>query len=280
MAGRLSRSWDLVKASWDVLQQDKALLVFPLISSIAMLAVVACFALPLIGLGALDGLTRDSSTTLVHYGLAFLFYLAEYFVIFYFNAALVGAAMKRLAGGNPSLGDGFAIANSRLASILGYAFIAATVGMILRAIQERVGFIGKIVVGLIGAGWTLATALVVPVLVAREIGPLDAVKESAGLLKRTWGENVIGQAGMGFAFALIYVCIIAAGTGLMIVAAMANSLAALIVAAIVAVAALMLAFLVHGALSGIYAAALYRYATNAPVQGFAPGALQLAFKPK
>ena len=112
--------------------------------------------------------------------------------------------MKRLDGGNPTIGDGFAIANSRLANILGYAFIAATVGLILRAIQERVGFLGKIVVGLIGAGWSVATYLVVPVLVAREIGPIDAVKESASLLRRTWGENVIGQAGMGFAFGLIY----------------------------------------------------------------------------
>ena len=86
------------------------------------------------------------------------------------------------------------IATSKMGTIAGYALIAATVGMILRAIQERVGFIGRIIVGLLGVGWTVATYLVVPVLVTRDVGPIDAVKESAGWLKKTWGENVIRPA--------------------------------------------------------------------------------------
>src|SRR5437773_3238791 len=105
--------------------------------------------------------------------------------------------MARLDGGNPTVGDGLAIASSKLTSIAGYTLIAATVGMVLRAIQERVGFLGKIVVGILGAGWSIATYLVVPVLVTRDIGPVEAVKESAMLLRRTWGENLIGQGGIG-----------------------------------------------------------------------------------
>ncbi|MEP7084093.1 MAG: DUF6159 family protein, partial [Betaproteobacteria bacterium] len=180
--GRLSRSWSLVKASWTVLRQDKELLVFPLISSLAMLAVVACFALPLVGSGAFDGLARGDESTLLHYGIAFVFYVVQYFVIFYFNAALVGAAMIRLDGGDPTVGDGLRIASSKLGAIFGYALIAATVGLVLRVLQERVGFLGKIVIGLLGTGWTVATYLVVPVLVTRDVGPVEAVKESATLL--------------------------------------------------------------------------------------------------
>src|SRR5690349_15974807 len=140
MFDRLSRSWELVKSSWAVLQQDRELLVFPLISSIAMLAVIACFALPVIGIYGFDGLGRafGGHTTLAQYAAAFLFYVVQYFVIFYFNAALVGAAMIRLDGGDPTVSDGLAIANSRLGSIFGYAMIAATVGMVLRMLQERV----------------------------------------------------------------------------------------------------------------------------------------------
>ena len=213
MFERLSRSWQLVKASGAVLKQDKELLLFPLISSISTLLVLACFAVPVIGLGALDGLTGrgDGVISTAAYLIAFLFYLSQYFVIFFFNAALVGAAMIRLNGGNPTLGDGLRIASSKAGSILGYAFIAATVGMILRATQERVGFIGKIIVGILGAGWTLATYMVVPVLVTRDVGPVDAVKESAMLLKKTWGENIAGQAGLGLAFGLIQFGIIIGG---------------------------------------------------------------------
>ncbi len=283
MFERLSRSWVLVKASAAVLKQDKELLLFPLISLAALVAVVACFALPIIGLGALDGLSRGANDGVSAglYVVAFLFYFSQYFVIFFFNAALVGAAMIRLDGGDPTFGDGMRIAASRLAVIAGYAFIAATVGMILRAIQERVGFIGRIIVGLLGVGWTIATYLVVPVLVARDVGPIEAVKESATLLKKTWGENVIGQAGLGLAFAFIFFGVIAFGVFLIVVAALAHSAALIVLAVVVAVLAVAITALVQAALTGIYAAALYRYATTGEgTQGFDSSAMQLAFAPK
>src|SRR4051812_14988748 len=95
MFDRMSRSWELVKASWSVLGEDKELLVFPLISSLAMLAVVACFALPVLGIAGFDGITRalDGKVSPTQYAVGFLFYVVQYFVAFYFNAALVGAAM-------------------------------------------------------------------------------------------------------------------------------------------------------------------------------------------
>ena len=282
MFERFSRSWALVKASGSVLKEDKELLIFPLISSIATIVVVACFALPIIGLGALDGLSGGGNGVISTgaYVVGFLFYLSQYFVIFFFNAALVGAALTRLDGGNPTVSDGLRIATSKAGSILGYAFIAATVGMILRAIQERVGFIGKIIVGLIGAGWTVATYLVVPVLVARDVGPIDAVKESAALLKKTWGENVIGQAGIGFAFTLILFAVIIIGVLLTIAAASTGNMPLTILVGIFAVGAVIATALINSALSGIYAAALYRYASgNSTTQGFDSNALQLAFVP-
>lgn len=283
MFDRLSRSWELVKASWTVLKQDKELLVFPLISSLAMLAVVACFALPVLGLGGLDGLSRafDGHVSFAQYAVGFMFYVVQYFVIFYFNVALVGAVMIRLDGGNPTVGDGLAVASSRLWNILGYALIAATVGMVLRAIQERVGFIGKIIVGFLGAGWSIATYLVVPVLVTSDVGPTEAVKESATLLKRTWGENVIGQTGIGLAFGLIHVAIILSGIAIVVAAAMANSLVLVALAIVAVVGAILFTLLVQSALSGIYSAALYRYATTDEGTGpFTTDVLELAFKPK
>ena len=283
MFERLSRSWGLVKASGSVLKQDKELLVFPLISSIAAILVGACFILPMIGMGALDGLSGGDNAAVSAgvYFVAFLFYTSQYFVIFFFNAALVGAAMIRLNGGDPTVRDGLNIAMSKIGSILGYALIAATVGMILRAIQERVGFLGKIIVGLLGVGWTMATFLVVPVLVTRDVGPIDAVKESATLLKKTWGENVIGQGGIGFAFGLITFAIIICGIALIAAAAFTGSVAVIVLAVVITIAAVIASALIHTALSGIYAAALYRYATDGSgTAGFEPKLLENAFSPK
>jgi hypothetical protein len=284
MFARLSRSWDLVKASAGVLGQDKALLMFPLASAGSMVLVLLAFALPVIGLGALDGLSGggNKGISAAMYAVAFLFYFAHYLVIFFFNTALVGAAMMRLEGGKPTLGDGLRIATSRLGTIAGYALIAATVGMVLRAIEERVGFIGKIIVALIGVGWTLATYLVVPVLVAQNVGPIDAVKESASLLKKTWGENVIGQAGIGLAFGFILFGVIVLGGALTAVAGVATHNVYVVLAMLVlTIVAVGVAILVQGALSGIYAAALYRYASGGQMtQGFDGETMRLAFAAK
>ena len=283
MFERLSRSWKLVKASASVLKEDKELLVFPLISSAALLLVLASFALPIIGLNALDGLSggSDQKVSVAVYAVAFLFYFCQYSVIFFFNTALVGAAMMRLDGGNPTLRDGMRIATSKIGVILGYAFIAATVGMILRAIEERVGFIGKIIVGLLGIGWALATYLVVPVLAARDVGPIDAIKESGTLLKKTWGENVIGQAGMGLAFGLIFMGIVLIGAFLIIAAAVSGSAILIGLAVVVVVLTVVITVLVQSTLAGIYSAALYRYATTGKgSQGFDADTMKLAFAPK
>ncbi len=283
MFTRLSRSWELVKASASVLRQDKELLLFPLISMGALVLVVASFALPVFGLGMLQSISggSDERISVGLYAVAFLFYFSQYFVIFFFNAALVGAAMIRLDGGDPTFSDGMRIATSKIGAIAGYALVAATVGMILRAIQERVGFIGRIIVGLLGAGWTVATYMVVPVLVARDVGPIEAVKESTALLKKTWGENVIGQVGLAAAFGFIFFGVMLGGMALVVAAFVSQSLFLIVTAFVVVILAIGITGLLQSALTGIYAAALYRYATTGKsTQGFDSGAMKLAFAPK
>lgn len=283
MFDRLSRSWTLVKASASVLRQDKELVVFPLISFVSLIAVLACFAVPVIGLGFVESFNRHGGAlTAAHYVVAFLFYFSQYFVIFFFNSALVGAAMIRLDGGTPTVGEGIRIATSRIGAIAGYALIAATVGLVLRMIQERVGFVGKIIVGLLGAGWSIATFLVVPVIVSRtDVGPIDAVKESATLLRKTWGENLIGQVGISAAFGLIFLGVFMCGALLVALAVASHSIALIVAALVIAVLAIGLTGLVQAALSGIYEAALFRYATDgSQTPGFATDTLQLAFRAK
>ncbi|HOV97264.1 MAG TPA: DUF6159 family protein [Thermomonas sp.] len=261
MFARLSRSWSLIKASAGVLRQDKELLVFPLLSAVCTLVVAAAFVLPALGLGVLDGV-RGGGASLAMYVLGFLFYLVQYFVIFFFNSALVGAALIRLEGGSPSLRDGLQIARSKALPILGYAAIAATVGLLLRSLQERAGWLGRLAVGFLGVAWTVASFLVVPVLVSRDVGPIDAIKESALLLKKTWGENLIGQGGVGLVFGLIFVVMSVLAVLLIIVAATSGSAVLIGVAIAIVVMAFLLAALIHAALAGIYSAALYRYAVG------------------
>src|SRR5436190_4478009 len=105
MFTRLARSWELIKASSTVLRQDKELLLFPLFSAIAALLVSASFLIPLFVTGAFEHADSHSGNTGTWIVL-FLFYLSQYFVIFFFNAALIGAALIRLDGGDPTVADG------------------------------------------------------------------------------------------------------------------------------------------------------------------------------
>jgi hypothetical protein len=159
--------------------------------------------------------------------------------------------------------------------------IAATVGMILRAISERSSTLGKIVVSLMVLAWNLATYLVVPVLVVENVGPIEAVKRSSGYLKKTWGEQIAGHLGMGAVFGLLGFGTVLAGAVLIVGAAATESAALIIAVALLVVLALVAIALISSALSGIYAAAVYRYAAEGDTRTFfSPEMVRAAFRRK
>ncbi len=280
MFEKFSRSWQLVKASGAVLRQDKSLLVFPAVSSVAAILVAITFFLPLLFTDALLG-ADETDMSPAFWVWMFLFYLSQYFVIFFFNTALVAAAMIRLDGGQPTLSAGLNVALSRVGSLFVYAVIAATVGVLLRALAERFGFIGRLVIGMIGMAWTVATFLVVPILATRQVGAVDAVKESASLLKQTWGENLIGQAGIGLAFMLIHIALVTLTVALVALAAAVGSVALIVLTTVAGLVAVLAAALIQAALTGIYSAALYRHATGQPnPEAFSDQMLNTAFQVK
>ena len=280
--GKFSRSWALAKASMAVLKSDKELLVFPLVSGAVALIVAATFILPMFGMGMFRNLEAgEASLPAMAYVWLFCFYVVQYFVIFFFNAALVAAAMIRLEGGDPTVADGLRAARERIGPILGYAAIAATVGMLLQAMKNKENNVVMRIVGsLLGVAWTLASFLVVPVLVMQNVGPIDAIKRSVELLKRTWGENAIGNVGIGLVFGLVTALVVVVAAVLVFLAASVSGALAVTVA-VFAVLALVTLGIIQSALAGVYSAALYRYATvgEAPA-GFSGTGLQTAFQPR
>lgn len=282
MFERLSRSWELVKASYGVLRADKELIVFPFVSMLGTLAVMIVFAIPLALAGSF-GRMADGNTGIFEYAMAFVFYVVMYTVIIFSNVALVGAAMIRLRGGDPTLADGFRIANEHLGQIIGYAAISATVGVLLRALRERGGLAGAVVSWIGGIAWNLATFLVVPVLVVENIGPIEAIRRSTALLKRTWGEQIVGNFSIGLVFGLLTLAaVLVVGVPLIGLASATGSVFLIVVAVAILVLVVVGISLIGSALNGIYVAALYRYATENVVadQYFSPELVQGAFRQK
>lgn len=277
-----SRSIELVKTSFGILRQDKEMLLFPIMSMIGLLMVSVVFWLPTYAAGLLDGVGGgNESTNPILFIVVFLYYVVSYYIMIFANAAVVGAAMMRLRGEDPTFSDAFNIAMSRSGKILGWAIVSATVGMILRAIEERADILGRIVISFIGAAWNIATFLVVPVLVVENLGPVDAIKRSASLLKQTWGQQLIGNFGISLVMFLIA---LVGGVPLFLLTMAAFAVAP----AFGILVGLVLALYIFGvvavgtAVSGIFTAAVYAYTTQTPTETpiFDPTLVQGAFSPK
>ena len=265
--GKFSRSWELVKESFGILRSDKQLMLFPILSSIACLIVSivigtggTLLSMPSMAAAAAAGEKWQPAMSPFFYPGLFALYVANYFVIVFFNVALVGVANSRLVGGIWTFRDGLELAWARKGTILQWALVAATVGVILKSLEERMGILGRIIMRIIGVAWALACYFVVPVLAFEDLTPIEAVKRSSKLFKETWGEKVVG----GFSFSLVFFVLALPGIGLFVVslfmAAAAHSGAMLVFGFCLMFLYFLLLSVVSSAVQGIYNAALYRYA--------------------
>ena len=256
----IGRSFALVKTSWNILMQDKKLLAFPLLSGIISLIVFATFLIPLFFAGSLD--TEAPSGSLVFYVGLFLFYLVSYFVVIFFNTALILCVNARLNGREMSVGEGLSASLKHFPSILAWALISATVGLLLQVLAEKAGFIGEIAAAFIGGAWGLVTFFVVPVLMLEEKGVVDSMKESFALIKKTWGESIVGAGSIMIVFVLIGL----AGFVLMLAAMMFLGNPMVFFAALFLFIILVIVLgVVASAMQGIYLTALYQYAKTGTV---------------
>lgn len=282
MFQRMANGWALTKQSFQVLWLDKELLVFPLTSGISCLLVLASFAAPLWLTGHFDSpeeVAQQKSNVLA-YVVLFAFYLVNYFVVVFFNSALVACAMIRFQGGNPTVADGFRAAWARLPQIGGWALLAATVGVALHALQSSSEKYGALAARFLGMGWTIATAFVVPVLVVERVGPIQAVKRSAAILSRAWGEALTANFGIGLVLLLAYLpAIFLAIVGGVVAAVVDVPLGIALVG--IALGAMAVTGLVSAALNTIILAALYLYAATGEVPtAFDRNLLAAAFQRK
>jgi hypothetical protein len=281
MLDRILRTWDLMGQSLDVLRSDKELMWLPVFSGIACMAIAvimlsggALLFLPQLRAMGAAGANGHPHMSQGMWAFTLLFYVVNYFIVIFFNVALVSIASDRIAGGHATMNDGLQVAWQRKGKILQWALLAATVGMLLRALEDRMSWLGRMVVSFIGITWTLATYFVVPLLAAEDVGPGEALSRSAQLFRETWGEELVG----GFSFGLIFALLALPGAFLVLYGA-TRGRSQMILGTILAVVYWLLLAVVNAAVQGIFMAALYRYATTKEVPaGFNSGDLQGAWQ--
>lgn len=264
--GKFATTWELMKSSARILRHDKELMVFPVLSGIFTLLLIASFLTPLLAgdfARTLEG--GEAEPEGWFYAALFVFYVLSYFIVVFFNSAIIACAMIRMDGGDPTVKDGLNAATERIGQIFAWAMFAGTVGFALRAIEERSAIAGRIVVAIFGIAWTVTAYLAVPVLVHKRLGPIDAFRESARLLKQTWGQQLIGSFGFGLVFFVLAIPAFA----LFIIGGFTGTESGMVAGIILAVTYMVVLAIVQSALQAIFQAAVYRFAETGQVpEGF------------
>ncbi|MFA6956744.1 MAG: DUF6159 family protein [Thermoanaerobaculia bacterium] len=275
------RSYGIFRQSLAILSADKEILIFPVLSGIAMLF---AFAL-MIGGGffmgvfraILDSAGQGSASEILGYAVLFVWYFLSWFVGLFFNVAVIHCAKIRLDGGDPTVADGINASMRHIGRIAAWAAISATVGLLAQILRDKLKGFGRIFVWLGEAAWGIATFFIVPVMIFEERPIFDSVKQSWNLVKKTWGESLVGGGGIGlFIFLLAIPGLLPIVLGFVL-----GNGGAIIGGVAVAVLYWLVLACVSSALGGIYRAALYVYATEQRVApGFSSEYVTGAFKRK
>jgi hypothetical protein len=283
---RLQRSWVLLKSSLTVIARNKLLLVFPITIFLCTLAIIAFFLAPPIlrptshsyvsaehWQEISHSLFRSADTGAGHSQVVFsplamtylaFLYLLSMFIATFCNVAFYHEILAALSGQSVSIARGVKFACSRLSSILMWSLFAGLVGLLIKVIEERMPLVGRIIGRIIGLAWSIAAVFSIPVIVREEqnANPIAVLRKSAGVLKQTWGEALIGYVGLSFVngiiFAASFVSLLAA-----IAALTALHLYILIAVAVVGWLVGLFAWsYLTGVASHVYRGALFLYASE------------------
>ena len=274
--GRIRNTWQLAKTSWGVLKKDRELLWIPVLSFLASAAVIVV-VLVLTFLTLSTTSSHGDTTMELNPAMIVVFLVGALLlgiISVFFNGALIAGAHERLTGGDPTVRSAVGRAFSRIGGLVPWALITTTVGLVLQALRNRAGWLGRIVTHMLEMAWEVVTFLTVPAIVIDNLGAIEGLKRSASLLRSTWGENIAARVGFGLlGFVLILPAAVVAGLFI------ASGWTVLMVIGVIAGAAwVVVVVVVITALNAIFQTALYLYATTGmPPSGFEQAPLAQTF---
>jgi hypothetical protein len=273
--GRIRRGIWLTRKAWTLMSGGHRLWALPIASAVTLVLAAIPIFVPLAIL-----VERDAGRgVIVALLVLWLFMLTS--ISTFFSVAFLGQIDAHIEGRAMTTRQAFGFARERLPAILGWSLLTTVVGTSLRALENVSGgdLLARIIGVLGGLAWSLATFFIVPVLALEDVGPVEALKRSAGAFKKRWGEQVTGDLVIGGVYTLaILLFLVVAGVGV----AVATSVPALGVLILVAgVSGALASIVVSSTISRVFSLVVYRHATDRPLPApFTEADVAAAFKPK
>jgi hypothetical protein len=283
-----TRSWAITKMTFSVINKDRELLWFALLSFMFSAIYSIAMIFPTVIPALMDRGFSQESLEIYHYFILFLTYFGLAFIATFFNVCVVYTAKVRFEGGNATFSESLKFAMSKLGIIIQWSLLSATVGLLLRVLHNlasRLGKVGEIVanivISLMGMVWSIITIFVVPVLVYEGLGPIDAIKRSAAVIKQTWGESLIRTIGLGLIQLVVFLLILAVSAAITVGLGNAFDITGTLIGIGIGALLLLLTGLIFNVANTIFNTALYVYANrNAVAEGFNEDVVKGAFREK
>jgi len=256
MAAKNPTGKALLQASLALFRQDRQMIWLPVMSAASALAAFALITGPLTFL-----LGNNGYAVIVAVACGSVVASAATVI---FNVALCFAAVDRIEGRTPTVAGALAQAWVRKGVIFKWAILSAVVGTAIRALEERLGLVGRLIGIAGGLAWAVATFMVIPVLAFEEVGPIEALKRSSAIFKAQFGTVVRGGLRFGLLFLGLVIAALAV-MGLGIVACFAHLWVVGLPVALLGFAGL-LGIGMYASAAGMYMRTIvYRYATDLPI---------------
>ncbi len=260
---RWRASWLLLTESWRFLRADAELVLIPVVSIVLLASLLTIEVVLLLVSGLLVVDSVDVVVTTRSAAVMFLFYGTTVLVGVLASAAVTHTVAVRATGGNATLAESFKVACSRLWPLLGWSLLASTVGIVLKSVSERSAFVGRILAALFGAAWGVLTIFVIPAIVLQKHAPVSAIKHSAQVFTRHWGETVVTNVSLGIVFLVLHISAIGLFLLSLFVASSVGQPLIFALGAVLWLLWILVAIVLQQVLATIITTLLYIYATAA-----------------
>jgi uncharacterized membrane protein YeaQ/YmgE (transglycosylase-associated protein family) len=306
---RLQNSWDLFTKSLTVMMKYKKLMFFPFITAVLTTLIVLFFIAPVAlqptgyaytepqhwktisqtiftdnSTDARNHNDKQHSLKLTNNGaffVAVIYFVAMFFATF-FTVAFYSEILHALNGHDVEISRGLLFAATKIPSILIWSLFAGLIGYAIRTLEEKVGLFGKIIFGIIGIAWSVASIFVIPFIITEtSVNPFHLLRQSADTLKKTWGESLIGYVGIQLGGIVVFISSLVMLGGAVFIAIQLQSASFMITAIAIWLFGILAFSYLAAVANHIYRCALYIFAVEGKIPTpFDQTAMQSAWKMK